>query len=256
MLGLISKFDHALAKLEEALLALLLISMVAVASVEVLLRNIWDTGIDWSGGLLKNLTVLVGLLGAAVATSEGRHLNIDVVGRALRGRLRFFVRTVIGLFAIYVCVQLTRGGWTTFKVNFDAWLSNVPPGWGAGKWLRQELSEGTFRQWTSQVLLPFGFGLIAIHFVLRVARDLISLATGESWEQQLGGSEHADRVLDEMAAKADHDDPPDTGHSELEEADTVFDPSAGRAARAAVEEADTELSIKPGDDERGGGDQR
>jgi TRAP-type C4-dicarboxylate transport system permease small subunit len=205
-LQLITKLDRALAKGEEVLLALLLVGMVLLAALQVLLRNIWDTGIDWADITLQNVTVLVGLLGAAVATSEGRHLNIDILSRVLRGRARTVLKLLIGLFAISICAMLTRGGWSTYRVNYEPWLENIPEGWSVAKNLKVQFLEGSIPQWLSLLFLPLGFAVIGFHFLLRLIRDVGTLITGKAWEEVLQTGAEGDVLLDQMTARADDDD--------------------------------------------------
>jgi len=195
----ITKIDRSLAKAEEVTLALLLVGMVVLAALQVLLRNIWHTGFDWADVSVQNATVLLGLLGGAVATSEGRHLNIDLASRALKGRAKLGLRVVIGLFAAVVCAVLTYGGWEAFKVNYTPWVANIPAGWSAWKNLSVQFAEGSVPQWLSQLFFPFGFGLIGLHFVLRLARDAESLVTGVPWESTDDLGAEGDALLDEMA---------------------------------------------------------
>jgi TRAP-type C4-dicarboxylate transport system permease small subunit len=199
---LITKLDRAFAKVEEVILALLLLGMVLVSALQVLLRNIWDTGIAWADSSLQNATLLLGLLGAAVATSEGRHLTIDIFSRLLKGRARFGLRVVIGCFSLFVCVVLAQGGWMTFKVNYTQWLGNVPSGWTIMHTLRQEIGDGNIPQWLSQAMLPVAFSLIAFHFALRLIRDLSTLTTGREWEKLGAAGPEGDAALDEIEARA------------------------------------------------------
>ena len=190
--------DRALAKIEEILLALLLIGLVLLAAVQVLLRNVWGGSIDWAEVTLQNATVLLGLLGAAVATSESRHLNIDLLGRSLQGRGRQALAVLIGIFAVGVTWYLTKGGWQTYRANYEPWLANVPKGWTASKMLIDELAEGSFPQWLSQLALPIGFALIGVHFCLRLVRDVLLLITGKSandGEEELDGDAYLDHML-------------------------------------------------------------
>jgi len=199
---LITKLDKALAKIEEILLALLLVSMVVVAALQVLLRNLWDTSIDWADISVQNATVLLGLLGAAVATSEGRHLNIDILSRALKGRAKTVLRVMINIFGVFICYLLTTGGWETFRVNYGPWLENAPEGWSAAQNLKQQFLEGNIPQWLSQLFLTLGFGLISFHFLLRLVRDLGTLVTGQQWEHSEEEELSGDDLLDEMEARA------------------------------------------------------
>jgi len=197
-LQVITRLDRVFAKAEEILLALLLVGMVLQAALQVLLRNIWDTGIDWADITLQNVTVLVGLLGAAIATSEGRHLNIDIFSRVLKGRSKVGLRVVIGLFSVVICVLLARGGWTTLLANYGPWVENIPQGWSKAHNLRVQFLEGSIPQWLSLSVLPVGFALIGFHFFLRLVRDAGTLLTGTEWEQQSGSGAEGDAVLDEM----------------------------------------------------------
>jgi TRAP-type C4-dicarboxylate transport system permease small subunit len=198
---LIGRIDRALVKLEEVLLALLLVGMVVLAATQVVLRNIWNTAIPWADISLQNVTVIVGLLGAAIATSEGRHLNIDVFSRLLRGRGRLALRVLIGLFGVVVAGYLAKGGWTTYRANYEPWLLNVPPGWDAGRLLRQELSEGSVPQWLSQLAIAGGFLVITVHFLLRLIRDIAALIRGEDWQPPDQQRAEGDAMLDELVAR-------------------------------------------------------
>ena len=208
---LITKLDRIFAKAEEILLALLLVGMVLLAALQVLLRNIWDTGIDWADITLQNVTLLVGLLGAAIATSEGRHLNIDIFSRVLKGRNKTLLKVLIGLFCVAVCVLLARGGWTTFRANYGPWIENIPEGWSKAHNLKVQFLEGTIPQWLSLVFLPLGFAVIGFHFVLRLLRDLGTLVSGKEWETAGEGGPEGDALLDELERSASADDEPSGG---------------------------------------------
>lgn len=224
---LLERLDRALAKVEEILLALILVGMVVLAAIQVLLRNIWDTGIDWGDPAVQNATVLVGLLGAAIATSEGRHLNIDAFSRNLSGRARHVLAVVIGLFSVAVCAALAVGGWETYRANYLPWLEQVPAGWTAGKLLREELLEGTVPQWLSQLMLPVGFALIGVHFGLRLVRDLHVLVTGRA--PVADGSEVAlegDALLDAMAARVAEEAPAGGAEGQERAPERARDPGA------------------------------
>lgn len=202
----IGKLDRAVAKVEEIILALLLVSMVVLASLQVLLRNIWNTGIDWAEPSLKHATLLIGLLGAAIATSEGRHLNIDLVSRLLSGRKKRLLQVLIGVFAVVMSYLLLVGSLNGFQTSYAAWKQLVPEGWSASKMLFADLSEGTFSTWNALVILPPGFALILFHFSIRLIRDVGSLASGEDWDTAEADALQGDDLLDEMVAKADADE--------------------------------------------------
>jgi len=73
-------------KLEDGLLVLLLVSMIVIASVQILLRNVFDAGFSWGDPLLRIMVLWVGLLGAMIATRNNNHISIDVLSRYLSKR--------------------------------------------------------------------------------------------------------------------------------------------------------------------------
>jgi TRAP-type C4-dicarboxylate transport system permease small subunit len=199
---LITKIDRLFAKAEEVALALLLVGMILLAATQVLLRNIWNTAIDWADVSLQNATLLLGLLGAAIATSEGRHLTMDIFSRAISGRAKRVLRVVISLVCLGICVVLAQGGWATYESTFAQWQDTMPKGWSLAKNLRQELAEGNIPQWISLAMLACGYALIGFHFLLRLLRDVGALVSGREWETVRAGGLEGEAALDEMEARA------------------------------------------------------
>ena len=82
------------------MLVVIVLFMVVLAFLQVLLRNIFDQSFLWGDPLLRHLVLWVGFIGASLATREEKHINIDVLGRALKGRPKLAVRFFTELFAI------------------------------------------------------------------------------------------------------------------------------------------------------------
>ena len=201
---LITKLDRALAKAEEVAMALMLVGMVLLAAVEVLSRNIWHTGFAWALETLLNTTLFLGLLGAAVATSEGRHLNIDLLSRVLKGRSKTLLKVIIGVFGVVVCALLTVGGWQCYQLAYSAMIADATALNGTAlSSFTQSFSDGNIPEWITQLGLGLGFGLIGFHFLLRLLRDLGTLATGKQWEHKEQEGASGDELLDEMAQRAE-----------------------------------------------------
>lgn len=113
---------RALRRLEDGVLALLLTSMILLASLQILLRNVFESGIGWADPLVRVLVLWVGLLGALAASRDDRHINVDVLARLLPERPRrvtsaltsFFTAAVAGVVAYqslrFVISELEFGG--------------------------------------------------------------------------------------------------------------------------------------------------
>lgn len=76
---------RAAARLVTLLIAALLLSMVLLSSAQILLRNLLDAGLLWIDPLLRHLVLVLAFAGAILATSGKRHVQINVLGRLLKG---------------------------------------------------------------------------------------------------------------------------------------------------------------------------
>ena len=63
-------------QVENSLLTLVLASLVALPLTEAVLRKLIQTGIPGSAGLVQHLTLIVCMLGAAVAARDGKLLTL------------------------------------------------------------------------------------------------------------------------------------------------------------------------------------
>jgi tripartite ATP-independent transporter DctM subunit len=141
---------------ENALLALALAAMALIPILEMGLRGALSRGIPGATALTQHLTLVIGMVGAAIAAREGRLLAISGLHALLSGRATRFARIASGAVTAAVAGAL---GWAAFQFM----LSERE----AGKQLIAGLPV-----WWVQAFLPLGFGLIAARSVLGGARDL------------------------------------------------------------------------------------
>ena len=148
---ILKSIDKALTKAEEAVLIALLSIMVVMAFLQVVLRNLFSSGIFWADILLRHLLLWLGFLGAAIATSENRHINIDALTRFSPPKLRSLLAVITDVFAVLICYFLFRASET---------------------FLRNELADktvvyGEIPAWYSEIIIPTGFALLIFHFFIR-----------------------------------------------------------------------------------------
>lgn len=149
---ILQRIDKALTRAEEYTLTFLLSLMVVLAFLQVVLRNIFSSGILWADILLRHMLLWLGFLGAAIATSENRHINIDALRRFLSPRVRSLVEVITNLFAAGICYLLSRASWTFVQgeiADKRTLFADIP-------------------SWYAQIIIPVGFGLLAVHFFIRV----------------------------------------------------------------------------------------
>ena len=152
---------------ETAVLVAVLGFMVVFAFLQVVLRNIFDEGILWGDILLRHLVLWVGFIGASLATRESKHINIDLFNRFLSERGKLISFLITNLFSVYVCFILTKAGWTFVqdeKMSGTTIFGDVPA-------------------WYFQIIIPVGFFLMALRFLIYAIANIQEL-TGKKERAQ------------------------------------------------------------------------
>ncbi|MEK6711264.1 MAG: TRAP transporter small permease subunit, partial [Nitrospinota bacterium] len=135
-------------------LALLLLAMVGVGFLQVVLRNVFHTGIFSADLLLRQGLLWLGFLGASLASrGEGRHIHIDVLSRAIPAPWSGGIRRLADLCGAVACLLLARAS-----------LLFVLGEWEAGSRIA-----GVFPAWALEIVLPVGFALMSLRFLAAAA---------------------------------------------------------------------------------------
>jgi C4-dicarboxylate transporter DctQ subunit len=156
--------DEIIDRIEQTFLVVLLSTMILIAFSQILLRNLFATGLAWGDPLVRNLVLWVGFIGAALATKEGKHINIDVFSRWLPSLGKTIVGVINHLFSFLVCCLLC---------------------FAALKFVKNEAQMGsiTFSRipaWIPQIILPITFGVMAFRYGLRFLRNLLLIVKVKS----------------------------------------------------------------------------
>lgn len=143
--------DRGLVRVEGWLLVVFLGIMVVLAFAQVVLRNVFSTGIIWADPLVRHMVLWVGFLGAAIATHEERHIGIDALTRFLSPRWKAAATIAGQIFMAVVCVFLVGASWEFLMEEREAGnelLSGVP-------------------SYIALMVIPVGYLLIAMHAAIR-----------------------------------------------------------------------------------------
>lgn len=154
--------DRGLAWIERASLVLLLVSLLGLGLVQVILRNVFASGLFWADEILRHLVLWIGLIGASLATREQCHLRMDVLAHGLSGHCQAGLRLTASLLAIVGCVFLAHAAWTYVSYEYMA---------------QTKLSMG-LPIWVAQSILPIGFAFMALRFALRAVDHIAQLRKG------------------------------------------------------------------------------
>ena len=147
--------DEKISRLEQILIATLLTMMILLAFSQIVLRNFFDTGIDWGDALVRYLVVWVGFIGAAIATKEGKHITIDVLSRWITGAGSSAIQAISHFSSAAVCGLLTWAG-----IKFI--------------WFEAQMGGTAFFKlptWVPELIIPVTFGLMTLRYTLRLVSE-------------------------------------------------------------------------------------
>jgi C4-dicarboxylate transporter DctM subunit len=138
---------------ENLLATLALGGIMLLPLTEIALRKAFSTGIPGAGPFALNLTLWVGLLGAAIAAREGKLLTLATGEFLPKGRVKEFAHIVGALVGAAIATMFAVGGAalvSTERLAGDIIAVEVPV-------------------WISTLVFPFAFGLIALRLVWRAS---------------------------------------------------------------------------------------
>ena len=104
-------------KLENALISLALAALVALPLLETLLRKTLHTGLSGSTAIVQHLTLMVGMMGAAIAARENRLLALSTLRDLLKGRWRAASGVLGGACAAGVSGVLVAAGYAFVRAE-------------------------------------------------------------------------------------------------------------------------------------------
>ena len=145
------RLDTKISRVEQVLVTILLTTMILMAFFQIVLRNFFDTGISWGDSLVRYLVVWVGFIGAAIATKERKHINIDVISRWLTGPANNYIKLISHLFSAVICGLLTLAA-----VKFILFEAQM----GSTVFFKLPV-------WVPEIIIPVTFCLMTLRYAVR-----------------------------------------------------------------------------------------
>ncbi|MEJ2141620.1 MAG: TRAP transporter small permease [Gammaproteobacteria bacterium] len=149
MLSWFTRLNAYLEKLEDILLPLLFVLTLLLAVLQIIMRNVFSSGLVWAGPLLKVMVLWLGMLGALYATRKRRHIKIDILRHYLKPSLRKITSQFVYFVSGVICLLCSYYSFT---------------------FLLLEYTDGTsaFMQvpaWTLESIIPFSLFIMALRFI-------------------------------------------------------------------------------------------
>lgn len=124
--------------------------MITLACVQIGLRMFFGSGILWAEPLLRYLVLWSGLLGAAMATSKGKHIALDIAVFLTPKKLLPFVQLANHLFSCVTAGFLT---WAAYLFIRSEMEYSIPALFGLPSWVMN-------------MIFPLAFALISLRYFI------------------------------------------------------------------------------------------
>lgn len=138
-----------LRRIENALLALALAATVLLPLTETVLRKFFHSGIPAQSSFLQHLTLIIGMVGGAIAAREGKLLALSALTSVLSPRWRAAAHVWSGSVGAVVAALLAIASWDVTQ-DFQQANETIMTG---------------FPKWWLQIVMPVGFAIIALRLL-------------------------------------------------------------------------------------------
>lgn len=139
----------------------ILLAMVAVVAADILLRDVFGSGVAWADEVSEYALYVITVLTAPWLLRRAQHVRIDIVLTLVPPLIAWLMEALGDLLGFAVCLVLVRYGQS---MAYDSWITGSTT-----------IKNLIFPEWWLLSLLPVCFLLLAIEFVFRFHR----LLTGE-----------------------------------------------------------------------------
>lgn len=143
---MVVRFIH---KLEENIVALLLVTMTLLVFAEVIMRFVFSTGVTWIQEATLYTAAWFVLFGASYGVRIGAHIGVDVVVKLLPEPLRRLAGLLAIALCFVYCALFLLGSWDYLQLMHMIGI---------------EMEDIAIPKWMAMMIMPVGFVLLVIRF--------------------------------------------------------------------------------------------
>jgi TRAP-type C4-dicarboxylate transport system permease small subunit len=151
---------------ETVTLVSMLAAMMLVAVGQILMRQVFGTGLSWADEVVRLLVLWLALVGSIAACRENRHIRIDALSHVLPATAVKLIRILVDAFAAIVCGIIAVQAWRYLQVEIEYEVTVL----------------GDIPAWIAHAVMPAAFALISYRFVIAVFSQTHELMFGEQAE--------------------------------------------------------------------------
>lgn len=137
-------------RLEENIIALLLVGMTLLVFVETILRFGFGTGLLWAEELTLHLSAWMVLFGASYGLRVGAHIGVDFLVKKFSDATQRIITLIMVAAALVYCALFIQGAWV--------YLGKIHK-------IGIEMEDLPVPKWLAHSILLIGFVLIAIRLI-------------------------------------------------------------------------------------------
>lgn len=142
-------YTFLLERTERFFLVGLFAMLVGLTLTQIVLRNIFESGLVWADDAIKVLVLWIAMMGALYATRGAHHISIDVMTRFLSSKWEKNIKRFLFLLSAMICGIASWFSYQFILLEFEypteAFLS-IP-------------------SWVTQAIIPLALGLMALRFL-------------------------------------------------------------------------------------------
>lgn len=138
-------------RLEDSLLVALLLGMIGLAVTQILLRNGFDSGINWADGAVRTLVLWVAMVGSMIAARRRQHIRIDALLRYLPERPARLVLRLTDLITASICLAMAWYGLQLVRLEYADGFTAF----------------GDVPAWLTESIIPFAFSVLGLRYLLQ-----------------------------------------------------------------------------------------
>lgn len=142
--------------LERWMVAVLFSFLLLMALLQIVLRNFFSTGFLWADVLMRHILLWIALLGASIATLEGRHIHIDLFPKLLS------VSAARGLIVFNLA----------FQVLISALLFYASLKFVSNERMAGDIAFLGIPFWWIETIFPLSFAVMTLRFTGCLVREL------------------------------------------------------------------------------------
>ncbi len=150
------KVHQILLKTEVGITIGLLLSMIVIATIQIIMRNLFDSGLLWAESYIRITVLWLALLGAMLASRDHKHLAIDALINRLSKPMQHRLKCFNNLFSSIIC----------FIISYHSSL-----------FIYSEYQQGSIAfaiipSWLCEIIIPVAFMLIGCRYLLTAIDSL------------------------------------------------------------------------------------